>query len=73
MPTISLIIEDARFPAPTLEHANVSDRTAAREIAQDRLQASPYHMAVKVREGDELLFWFRRMHGAEPLAYRASA
>ena len=62
MRTISLSIEDARYDAPTLEITTVRDRKAARKVAHDRLQASPYHLAVKVREDDELLFWLRRLH-----------
>jgi hypothetical protein len=62
MRTISLSIEDARYASPTLEIARVRDHKAARKIAHDRLQASPYHLAVKVREDDELLFWLRRLH-----------
>jgi hypothetical protein len=63
------MIEDTRFSAPTLELATVRDRKAASQIAQDRLQASPFHMAVKVREGDELLFWFRRLHASDRTAH----
>lgn len=66
MPTICLTIEDTRFASPTRELATVRDHKAARKIAQDRLQASPYHLAVKVREGEELLFWLRRLHVSEP-------
>jgi hypothetical protein len=66
MRTISLLIEDARYAAPTLEIATVRDRNAARQVARDRLQASPYHLGVKVREDEELLFWFRRLHGQTP-------
>ena len=64
MRTIRLSIEDARFVAPILELATVRDRKAAHQIAQDRLEASPYHVAVKVREGDELVCWLRRMHAS---------
>lgn len=64
MRTICLSIEDTRYDAPTLEFATVRDSTAARKVAQDRLQASPYHMAVKVRDDNELLFWLRRLHGS---------
>ncbi|QUD86924.1 hypothetical protein [Phenylobacterium montanum] len=64
MPQICLAIEDTRFDAPTVELATVRDRTAARKVAQERLQASPYHLAVKVREGDELVCWLRRLHTA---------
>ena len=60
MRTICLSIEDVRHATPTLEFATVRDRQAAREVARDRLQASPYHLAVKVREDDELLFWLHR-------------
>lgn len=74
MPTICLTIEDTRFAAPTQELTTVRDRKAARRIAQERLEASPYHLAVKVREGDELLFWFRRLHTAnESQAYHGAA
>lgn len=62
MRTIRLAIEDARYAEPTLEIATVRDHKAARKVAHDRLQASPYHVAVKVREDDELLFWLRRLH-----------
>jgi hypothetical protein len=62
MRRITLSIEDARFAEPTLEVATVRDRQAARRIAQDRLQASPHHLAVKVREDDELVVWLRRLH-----------
>lgn len=74
MPTICLTIDDTRFDAPTVELTTVRDRKAARKVAQDRLQASPYHLAVKVREGDELLFWLRRLHAAnhEPQGLQAS-
>jgi hypothetical protein len=61
MRTICLSIEDARYPAPTLEVATVRDHEAARAVAQERLEASPYHLAVKVRQDNELLFWFRRL------------
>ena len=61
MRKIRLSIEDARLVAPIIELATVRDRDAARQIAQDRLDASPHHVAVKVREGDELVFWLRRM------------
>jgi hypothetical protein len=69
MRTIRLSIEDARQVGPILELAKVRDREAARQIAQDRLQASPFHVAVKVREGDELLFWLRRMHDTEVVSH----
>ena len=65
MRTICLSIEDARYDAPTLEITKVRDRDAARDVAHERLTASPYHTAVKVREDDELLFWLRRLHPAD--------
>jgi hypothetical protein len=61
MRTIRLSIEDARHVAPIIELAEVRDRNAARQIAQERLHASPFHVAVKVREGDELVFWLSRI------------
>ena len=64
MRTICLSIEDTRYTEPTLEFATVRDRNAAREVAHDRLQASPFHVAVKVREDEELLFWLSRLHAS---------
>ncbi len=64
MRTFCLSIEDARYSAPTLEFATVQHPDEARQVAHDRLEASPYHVAVKVREDDELVFWLRRLHAS---------
>ncbi len=64
MRTFCLSIEDARYSAPTLEFATVQDPDEARQMAHERLESSPYHLAVKVREDDELVFWLRRLHAS---------
>ncbi|MBV9996537.1 MAG: hypothetical protein JO127_15135 [Caulobacteraceae bacterium] len=67
MRTFNLVIQDARSSMPTYESATARDPNAARRIAQERLEASPFHVGVQVRDDDEaLLFWFRRIAPTAP-------
>ncbi len=56
MRTFSLFIEDTRYSVPTLVLATVKDESRIRELARARLEESPFHVAVEVREGDLYLF-----------------
>jgi hypothetical protein len=72
MRTFNLVIHDARYSLPTLELATARDRNGARRLARERLEASPHHLGVQVRDDEELLFWFRRLEPtAHPLAQHA--
>ncbi len=55
MRMFNLFIEDARYTVPTLDIVTVRDAQCALELAVKRLNDSPHHVAVEVREGDELL------------------
>ncbi|MBV9510504.1 MAG: hypothetical protein JO303_09525 [Caulobacteraceae bacterium] len=61
MRTFNLVIQDARYLAPTHETATARDSSAARTLARRRLEASPHHLGVQVRDDDQLLFWLRRL------------
>lgn len=61
MRTFNLVIQDARYPAPTIEVATARDPQGVQQIARQRLEASPHHVGVQVRDDDQLLYWFRRV------------
>jgi hypothetical protein len=61
MRTFNLIIKDERFSLPTHEQATARDQNGARRIARQRLEASPHHVAIQVRDDERLLFWFSRL------------
>jgi hypothetical protein len=60
MRTYSLHIHDDRYAVPTLDLATAGDEAGVREIAGERLEASPNHLAVEVRAGDAMLFSLSR-------------
>jgi hypothetical protein len=52
----SLFMEDDRYSVPTISIVMVESALRAREIAVRALEASPHHVQVEVRCGDDLLF-----------------
>lgn len=56
-------IYDERYTAPTLLLVSVTDEKRACEMAKERLERSPFHLAVEVREGDRLIGRFDRDAG----------
>lgn len=51
---------DGRYSTPTWFAAELADEAGARDMARHRLNESPFHLAVDVVEGDELLFCVTR-------------
>jgi len=68
MQTFEFFIEDDRYAVPTLEFAQVSDADRARELAAERLRASPHHLSVEVRRANERLFLLTSAQGARDAA-----
>ncbi len=71
MRTFNLVIQDVRCAAPMLEQATARDSDGARQIARRRLEESPFHVSVEVRDEAELLCWFRRMDHSAALLQAA--
>ncbi|MDR3511794.1 MAG: hypothetical protein P4L73_09175 [Caulobacteraceae bacterium] len=63
MRTYSLYIQDTRYSVSTLDFATARDERRVREIALQRLEDSPNHVAVEVWSDDALLFSVRRAVG----------
>ena len=60
MRTFHLFIQDSRYPRPALAVVTVRTESRALELARQRLEASPYHEAVEVHEGDQMVAYVRR-------------
>lgn len=56
MRTFSLFISDTRYRVPTLTLVDAEDEFRAIGLANERLDASAFHTAVEVREGDQCLY-----------------
>jgi hypothetical protein len=57
MQTFEFFIDDDRCTTPTLEFVEVRDADRARQLAAERLRASPHHLSVEVRRADERLYF----------------
>jgi hypothetical protein len=55
MRTFHFFIEDERYTVPTLAIVTVRDERRALELARQRLEESPHHLAVEVCEDDASL------------------
>jgi hypothetical protein len=55
MRTFHLFISDERETTPRLAVVTVKSAERALELARNRLEASPHHVAVEVHEGDEMI------------------
>jgi hypothetical protein len=58
--TFEFYIEDERYSVSTLEVLLVEDEARARVLAERRLNDSPTHVAVTVRENNHVLFVLAR-------------
>ena len=55
MPTVSFFVDDDRYAVPTLDFVNVEDGRRALEAAKRRLEESPHHLGVEIRDDDKVL------------------
>lgn len=60
MQHFEFFIEDDRYSVPTLELVVVRDADRARQLATERLCASPHHQSVEVRTANATLFLISR-------------
>lgn len=56
MRSFSFLIEDARFGQPTVEFVTVKSIARAKELAAQRLAASPQRISITVSENEQTLF-----------------
>ena len=56
----TVYMHDARYSAPNLDLVTAADDARARELASQRLDASPHHLMVEVFEEDRLVCVVRR-------------
>jgi hypothetical protein len=61
----SFFIEDDRYNVPTLQIMLLRDIERAKELAADRLKASPHHLSIEVSEGSHPLFRVSRQKRAD--------
>jgi len=63
MRTYAIYIRDARYSVPSLllVDAGVDERIA--DLAREKLDESPHHLAVEVVDGDTVLFRIQRDDG----------
>ena len=66
MHTFSFFIEDDRYSVPTLQIMLLRDIERAKELAADRLRASPHHVSIEVSEGSHPLFRVSRQMRGDP-------
>jgi hypothetical protein len=71
MHTFEFFIEDDRYEVPTLEFVVVRDAERARELAAERLFASPHHLGIDIRQAG--LPVFRMSRSAQRRGGKASA
>jgi hypothetical protein len=58
--TYTLYIHDDRYSVPSLDAVTVRDDERAREVAKDRLAASPQYRLIEVWEDDRFIGRFER-------------
>ena len=56
MAAFAFFIEDDRYTVPTLEFALAPNAARARQLASERLTASPHHLSVLVHEDGQQIF-----------------
>ena len=56
----ALFTEDDRYSVPTVSIVTVESALQARDIAVQALKASPHHIQIEARCGDDLLFTIHR-------------
>lgn len=62
MRTYAIYIRDARYSVPSLLLVDAgADRVA--DLAREKLDESPHHLAVEVVDGDTVLFRIQRADG----------
>jgi hypothetical protein len=66
MHTFTFYIEDRRYTVSDLMFVTLRDEGRAREVAAQKLAASPNHLSVEVREEDRLLFVLSRARAMQP-------
>jgi ribosome-binding protein aMBF1 (putative translation factor) len=55
MRTFTFFLTDRRYEVPTVAFVTAQDVERAAELARERLGESPHHLAVELRENDELI------------------
>jgi hypothetical protein len=60
MPDYRFFIKDERYTVPTLSIVSAVSLPRARELAEQRLLESPYHVAIEVWNDEGLLFSVER-------------
>jgi ribosome-binding protein aMBF1 (putative translation factor) len=55
MRTFTFFLTDRRYTVPTVAFITAVDVGRAVEIARQQLDASPHHLAIELRENDELV------------------
>ncbi len=56
MAAFAFFIEDDRYTVPTLEFVLAPDAARARQLASERLIASPHHLSVLVHQDGQQMF-----------------
>ncbi|HRD28461.1 MAG TPA: hypothetical protein PLO65_09190 [Caulobacter sp.] len=63
MRTYAIYIRDVRYSVPSLLLVEAAAEERVADIARQKLEESPHHLAVEVVEGDTVLFRFQRADG----------
>jgi len=61
--TYAIYIRDVRYSVPSLLLVEAAAEERVADIARQKLEESPHHLAVEVVEGDTVLFRFQRADG----------
>jgi hypothetical protein len=65
MDAFSFFIEDDRYTVPTLEFVLVADMARAKQMASERLIASPHHLSIAVHRHGRQIFRVARATKAD--------